>query len=144
MFKLINKDITVIIIMKKNKTCYFSAAVIIFRHDITLHLINGVTYIYAKIQSTTLHLFELLSRQFPGDFPKSQINYFSKTSLDAYFKLTSDISLKSARFKNQKRQPWCKTLENMIFLYYSNNFNKNWRREGWGKGDGGGAGCFIL
>ena len=39
------------------------------------------------------------------------------------------ISLKSARLKNQQRKPWCKTLENMIFLYYFNNFNKNcgWR-----------------
>ena len=30
-----------------------------------------------------------------GILQKSQINYFSKTSLDDYFKLTSDISLQS-------------------------------------------------
>ena len=34
-------------------------------------------------------------------FRKLQINYFSETSLDTYFKLTSDISLKSTRLKNQ-------------------------------------------
>ena len=53
---------------------------------------------------------------------------FSKTS-DAYFKLTSDIFLKSARLKNQQRKPLCKTMENMIFLYCFNNFNQNsgWR-----------------
>ena len=33
-----------------------------------------------------------------------------------------------------------KTLENMIFLYDLNNFNKNWG--GWGGGRE--AGCFIL
>ena len=38
---------------------------------------------------------------FLGIFRKLQINYFSETSLDTYFKLTSDISLKSARLKNQ-------------------------------------------
>ena len=53
-------------------------------------------YTDAKIQSTALHLFELLSRHsFMGILQKSQINYFSKTSLDGYFELTSDISLKS-------------------------------------------------
>ena len=53
-------------------------------------------YTYAEIQSTALHLFELLSRvdNFLGILRKPQTNYFSKTSLDGYFMLTSDISVK--------------------------------------------------
>ena len=49
------------------------------------------------IQSTALHLFQFLSivDNFLGILRKTQINYFSKTSLDGYFMLTSDIFVKS-------------------------------------------------
>ena len=59
-----------------------------------IHMLNGITCADAEIQTTVLNLFELLSRQFLGILQKLQMNYFSNTSLDGYFKLTSDISLK--------------------------------------------------
>ena len=53
------------------------------------------TYTQAEIQSTAQHLIELLRSIFWGIFRKLQIDYFSKTSLDGRFKLTSDTFIKS-------------------------------------------------
>ena len=39
---------------------------------------------------------------FLGIFPKLQINYFSKTSLDSYFKLTVKFLLNQCHSKNEK------------------------------------------
>ena len=58
-------------------------------------MLNGVTYTDAEIESTALHLLELLSRQFLGNSPKITNQLFFKSLIDGYFKLTSDISLKS-------------------------------------------------
>ena len=58
-------------------------------------MLNGVTYTDAEIESTALHLLELLSRQFLGNSPKITNQLFFKNLFDGYFKLTSDISLKS-------------------------------------------------
>ena len=79
LFKLINKDATVINILFF--TCYH------FWLDITFasrcfcclfHVLNGVTYTDAKIQSIVLHLFELLSRQFLRNSPKITNQIFFK------------------------------------------------------------------
>ena len=64
-------------------------------------MINGVTFLDARIQSIALHIFEVLSRQFLGNFAKITNQLFFKISLDAYFKLVSGVSLKSARLENQ-------------------------------------------
>ena len=113
LFKLINRDTRVIINILFQRCCYhFSASGCFY---CLFHMINSVTYIDTKIQNTALHLFELLSRQLLGNFPKITNQ-------------TSDICLKSARLKNQQRKPRCKTLANMIFLFCFNNFSKTW---GW-------------
>ena len=41
-------------------------------------MLNGVTYTDAEIQSTTLHLLELLSKQFLGNSPKITNQLFFK------------------------------------------------------------------
>ena len=102
LLKLINKDTTVIINILFQCCCHhFSAQYYVASGHFycLLHIINGKR---TQMPSTALHFFELLSRQFLGNFPKTTNQLFFKTSLDAYFKLTSDISPKSARFKNQQ------------------------------------------
>ena len=69
--------------------------------------------------------FKVYHCTFTKSWVDSFLGKFSKTSLDAYFNLTSDIFLKSAMLKNQERKSLCKILENMIFAYYFNNFNQN-------------------
>ena len=60
------------------------------------HILNGITYTEAqRFKAQHCTPIELLSRQFLMNSPKFEINYFSKTSLDSYFKLTSDFFLKS-------------------------------------------------
>ena len=80
LFKLINKDTTVIDILFQ-RCCYH------FWLDITFasrcfyclfHMLIGVTYTDAKIQNTALHLFELLSRQFLENSPKITNQIFFK------------------------------------------------------------------
>ena len=84
-------------------------------------MLNGITYTEAKIQSIALHLIRLLSRQ---------INYFSETSLDGYFKLTSDIYFFLNQCHSKFEKPGGQTIGLNIgfFLYDFNNFNKNWGR----------------
>ena len=72
---------------------------------------------------------------FFGNFPKSQINYFSKSSFDAYFKLTGDISLKLARLKNQSANHGAKHRKIWFFCIIATTLTKI----GFGE-----AGCFIL
>ena len=50
------------------------------------------------------HLIELLSREFLGIAQKLKINYFSKMSLDGYFKLSSDISLCHSKAEESEGQ----------------------------------------
>ena len=78
-----------------------SVVIITFQQDISyfaspcfyqlFRMLNCVTYTEAETQKAAPHLIELLSRI----FKKLQINHFSKPFLDGYFKLKSDISLKS-------------------------------------------------
>ena len=51
-----------------------------------LHMLNGVMYTEAEIQSTVLHLIQLLSRQFHENSPKIT----NKLFVNGYFNLTSD------------------------------------------------------
>ena len=53
-------------------------------------MVHGIIYAKLEVQSPALHLIELLRV-----LQKLQINYFSKTSLNGYFKLRRDISFKS-------------------------------------------------
>ena len=63
---------------------------------------------------------------------KSQINYFSKTSLNGYFKLTSDIPVKSVLqqgWKIKRENHGAKHWKIWFFFHYFNSFNKScgWR-----------------
>ena len=60
---------------------------------------------------------------FLGILRKLQISYFSKASLDGYFRLTSDISLESVPH-GATHKKIC------LFLYDFKNFNKNWGQKG--------------
>ena len=91
-----------------------------------------------EVQSTALHLMELLSINFLGILQNLQINYFSKTSLGGYFKLTSDIFLESVRqqgdkIRRENHRP--KHWKIWFFCMISTNLAKT---------GGGGVGCFIL
>ena len=76
---------------------------------------------------------------FLGILQKSQINYFSKTSLDGYFKLKSDISLKSVPQHGWKvMRPHHEAKQWKIYIYFciiSTTLTKT---------EGGGEDCFIL
>ena len=73
---------------------------------LTLYLLSSFQNIFKTFEAQFLkklsntercslpHVTELLSVQFLENCP-TIINYFGKTSLDGYFKLSSDISLKS-------------------------------------------------
>ena len=58
-------------------------------------MLNDVTYTKAEIQSTALHLIELLRRQFLANSPKITNQLSSKVSVDGYFNLKRDIFLKT-------------------------------------------------
>ena len=101
LFKLINKDTTIINILFQH-CCYHFFGVKFFCISVLLLLIPHlkVEWYNVNIWRDSKHstaLFQLLSRvdNFLGILRKPQINYFSKTSLDGYFMLTSDISVKS-------------------------------------------------
>ena len=100
LFKLINKETTVI-------------------HTILALLLSFSAWYYVRISVLLLFIpYAEWCNQMPrfkaqhctfsnswvhnflGILRKSQINYFSKTSLDVYFKLTSDISLHSRAGKS--------------------------------------------
>ena len=69
----------------------------IVRHPAKLSNILALMYTEVEIHSTAL------ADNFLGILRKLQINYLSKTSLNGYFKLASDISPKSGsltRLKN--------------------------------------------
>ena len=80
----------------------------------------------------------VLSNNFLKILQKLQLNYFSKTYLVGYFKLTSDISIKSvgrkglkwARLKNQEGETMGQNTRKYNFLYDLDNFNKKLGVEG--------------
>ena len=85
-------------------------------HDNALHfgaftvnsILNRVTYTEAEIEAQQCTLSNTWEDNFLGILRKLQISYFSKTSLDGYLKLTSDISLKSVPHHGWKitRENW--------------------------------------
>ena len=59
------------------------------RYSICLNFVNKDTFIYHKEQHRTL------PNNFLGILQNLQINHLLKTTLDGYFKLATDFSLKS-------------------------------------------------
>ena len=117
LLKLVNKDTAVIINILFQRCCYHFFGMIL--RCIWLLLLFIPYHKWCNVHS--MPSFKAQHCIFSNSSVDNFLGNFSKTSLHAYFKLTSDISLKSAKLKNHQRKPWCKTLEYMIFLYCFNN-----------------------
>ena len=110
-----------------------------FRLHITLHLgALNFTYTEAEIQSTAPHLVKLSSRKFLGNSLKITNHLFFKNLLNRYFKIISNISLKSVPHQSwniRRANHGAKHWKIWFFLYDINNLNKNEER---------GASLFVL
>ena len=79
-------------------------------------MVHGIIYAKSEVQNPALHLIELLRV-----LQKLQINYFSKTSLNGYFKLRSDISFKSVPqqgWKNRRANRGAKHKKAFFFIWF--------------------------
>ena len=81
-------------------------------------MLNLVTYTEAEIEAQQCTLSNTWEDNFLGILGKLQISYFSKTSLDGYFKLTSGISLKSVPHHGWKITRENLGLEGQVALFY--------------------------